>query len=469
MPTKAILTLSVLSLLSLTTVARPENDRLVLVSPHWEGIRYEYERAFQRHYRAQTGRDVDLEWLSIGGTSDILRYIRSEYGRRPDGIGIDVFFGGGIDPYLQLADLNLLHPYKLPDDALGRIGREIGGLPIYDPEYRWYGAALSGFGILYNRVVLRLLHLPEPRTWADLGDPRLFSWVGSGDPRGSGAVHMAYEIVLQAYGWEKGWEVLTRMGGNVRNFVAGSGQTPKDVTVGEVAYGISLDFYAAIQIAEAGADKIGYVSPKGQTAINPDAIGILKGAPHPGVAEAFVNFVMSDAGQKLLMLRVGAPGGPTRYELRRFCVIPDLYARVAGQSDVADNPFLWEAGLRYDSEKGAKRWNVLNDLIGVLLIDSHAQLTAAWKRLIREGITPEGLRRLAATPVSEAEALALADRWKDAEFRGRTLSAWTAFAREKYGGAQGDRGASWADALTLAFSAMFTAGLVAYMWKNRRT
>ncbi|MSS71255.1 MAG: extracellular solute-binding protein [Candidatus Latescibacteria bacterium] len=466
MPIRALLAFSILSLLSFATVARAENDRLVLVSPHWEGIRYEYEQAFKRHYRAQTGRDVDVEWLSIGGTSDILRYLRSEYGKRPDGIGIDVFFGGGIDPYFQLADLKLLHPYRLPDDLLNRVGKEIGGLPLYDPEYRWYGAALSGFGILYNRIVLRLLHLPEPKTWADLGDPRLFSWVGSGDPRGSGAVHMAYEMVLQAYGWEKGWEVLTAMGGNVRNFVSGSGQTPKDVTVGEVAYGMSLDFYAAIQIAEAGADKIGYVMPKGQTSVNPDAIAILKGAPHLSVAEAFVQFVMSEAGQRLLMLRLGAPGGPVRYELRRFCVIPDLYARVAGMSDVTDNPFLWETGLRYDSAKGAKRWNVLNDLIGVLLIDSHAQLSEAWKRQIREGLSPEG--GLAAMPVSEAEALALADRWKDVEFRSRTLSAWTVFARKKYGGAQGDGGMGWVDALTLAFSATLMVGMVVYMWKNRR-
>jgi hypothetical protein len=275
---------------------------------------------------------------------------------------------------------------------------------------------------------------------------------------------MAYEMVLQAYGWEKGWEVLTAMGGNVRNFVSGSGQTPKDVTVGEVAYGMSLDFYAAIQIAEAGADKIGYVMPKGQTAVNPDAIGILKGAPHLSAAEAFVQFVMSEAGQRLLMLRLGAPGGPARYELRRFCVIPDLYARVSDVSNVTDNPFLWETGLRYDSAKGAKRWNVLNDLIGVLLIDSHAQLSEAWKRKGRLG--PGG--GLAAMPVSETEALALADRWKDAEFRSRTLSAWTVFARKKYGETGGDRGMGWVDALTLALSATLTVGMVVYMWKNRR-
>jgi hypothetical protein len=253
---------------------------------------------------------------------------------------------------------------------------------------------------------------------------------------------MAYETVLQAYGWDRGWEVLTAMGGNVRNFVSGSAQTPKDVAVGEVAYGMSLDFYAAIQIAEAGADKIGYVMPKGQTTINPDAVAVVRGAPHRETAEAFVRFVMSEPGQSLLMLKTGLPGGPTRYELRRFGVIPDLYARLAGLTHVTDNPFLWEAGFRYDSAKGAKRWNILNDLIGVLLIDSHDQLTRAWKRLNRQGPDPEGLRRLAAMPVTETELLALADRWKDPEFRSRTMADWTAFAREKYGGPPAAGGAA---------------------------
>jgi hypothetical protein len=38
-------------------------DKLVLISPHWEGIRYEFERAFKARYQKETGRTVELDWI----------------------------------------------------------------------------------------------------------------------------------------------------------------------------------------------------------------------------------------------------------------------------------------------------------------------------------------------------------------------------------------------------------------------
>ncbi len=43
-------------------------DRLVLISPHWEGIKFEFEEAFKTNYQRKTGREVELEWIDVGGT-----------------------------------------------------------------------------------------------------------------------------------------------------------------------------------------------------------------------------------------------------------------------------------------------------------------------------------------------------------------------------------------------------------------
>jgi len=408
-------------------------DRLVLVSPHWEGIQHEFETAFKAYYLHETGRTVELEWMDVGGTSEALRFLRSEFKAKPTGIGIDIFFGGGVDPYLALKQDDLLERYVLPQSLLEKIPSRLNGVPLYDPDYTWYGTTLSGFGIVYNKTVLNLTQLPVIRTWEDLASPVAFGWVGSADPRKSGSVHMAYEIILQAYGWEKGWQILTALGANVRNFTNSAAQVPKNVAIGEVAYGLAIDFYAWAQIEEAGADQIGFVMPANLTIIYPDSIGILKGAPNPEVARAFLRFVMSVPGQELWLMAKGTTGGPQKYQLNRFSVIPSLYEQAADRTAIKLNPFSWKSDFPFDAKKGAARWAIVNDLIGALIIDQKQLLDQAWKIALRGGLTDAEWRRLAAMPVSEEEALELAKtQWRDSTFRNQKLNEWTEFARAKY-------------------------------------
>lgn len=440
----------------------PAQETLVLLSPHSDEIQNEFSTAFERHQREATGREIRLEWLDVGGgTSSILRYIKGEFSRTPDGIGIDIFFGGGLDPYTELAEMGLFQAYRIPPNILERIPRDIGGgIPVYDEAYRWYGATLAGFGIVYNRKVLDILGFDVPSSWAHLGDPRYRTWVGAGDPRFSGSVHMAYELILQAYGWEKGWEVITRLGANVRNFAATGSAAPKDVAVGEVAFGLSIDFYAWAQVEEVGDAFVGFTMPDNMTIVNPDGLGILKGSPNREAAEAFVRFVMSEAGQKLWFFKKGVPGGPVKDQLNRFTVMPDLYDRYKEEAAVTLNPFIWNSDLVYDSARASARWSVLNDLIGVLVIDSHNRLRAAWSRALKDGLTQDEVRALCAVPVSEAAAIELGGSWRsDPSLRIEKIEAWSAFARSKYGEAQTPLGKA-VDVFTLVFPLLIAGGTV---------
>jgi iron(III) transport system substrate-binding protein len=426
-----LLILSVSLLLSGPVVGAA--DRLVLISPHWEGIKYEFERAFKEQYLRETGRAVDLEWIDVGGTSETVRFIRSEFKNKPGGIGIDVFFGGGLDPYLALKKDNLLESYVLPQQLLKKIPPRLEGVPLYDPGYTWYGATLAGFGIVYNKVVLQLTKLPVIATWEGLASPVAFGWVGSSDPRKSGSVHMAYEIILQAYGWEKGWRIITGLGANVRNFTNSASQVPKDVTVGEVAYGLAIDFYAWAQVNEAGADKIGFVMPDNLTVIGPDCIGILKGAPNRSIAEAFIRFVMSTAGQKLWLWAKGSIGGPQRFQLNRFSVLPSLYELSPQSTAVKVNPFSWHSEFTFNDKLASARWSIVDDLIGAMVIDPKKLLNQAWRAASVDGLSEQEWQRLAAMPISSAEALDLATtKWKDPALRNQKLNEWGQFARAKY-------------------------------------
>ncbi|MFQ5808408.1 MAG: ABC transporter substrate-binding protein, partial [Armatimonadota bacterium] len=269
----------------------------------------------------------------------------------------------------------------------------------------------------------------------------------SADPRASGSVHMMYEIMLQAYGWEKGIDVITRIGANVRSFPDSSSRIPKDVTGGELACGLAIDIYAWAQIDEAGADKIGYVMPEGQTVINADSIAILRGAPHREAAERFVQFVLSEDGQSLLMLPPGAPGGPSEFQLARMCILPALYDTLSAERVVKTNPFEQASSLAYDSVKGSLRYDLVNDLVGALIIDTHDDLLRAWEAIRRGGMREEALAKLTEPPLPEEEALELARwKWDDDEARNVERSRWRRLAGAKYeeayrlsGGARPDR------------------------------
>jgi spermidine/putrescine-binding protein len=293
---------------------------------------------------------------------------------------------------------------------------------------------MAGFGVIYNKPVLQRLNLPVPQSWSDLTQPEIFSWIGMADPRKSGSVHMAFEIILQAYGWERGWQILTAMSANIRSFTTYGAQTPKDVVLGEIAYGLSIDSYAWAQINEFGADRIGFVMPPDLTVVSGDAIAILKGAQHRTAAKEFINFVLSEAGQKLLLLRQGEPDGPQQYELAKFSILPGLYSRVQGRASVQLNPFEWSSKFHYDAEKGSTRWGIVNDLIGSLLIEPNKELKAAWRKAIRQGTAAQQLPKLAQVPISESEvaALAMTEGWNDPTFRNRRLHEWSAFAQQKY-------------------------------------
>jgi ABC-type Fe3+ transport system substrate-binding protein len=418
-------------LLSFTVVG--DVSRVIVITPHVDAIRYEFGRGFVQWHSERFQQRAEVEWLVLGGTSDALRFVLSEFSRKPEGIGVDVFFGGGQEPFLVLADKKLSFAYTPPAEVLDGIPQEVSGMDVYDRNHTWYGAALSSFGILQNTRIQRMLHLPSATRWQDLTDPRLYDWVGAGDPRNSGTMNVMFEAFLQYYGWEKGWEVLAQIGGNTRLFDRVSSTTAKDVTLGETACGFAIDFYGFSQVAVAGKSNMMFVLPQDFTAINPDGIAILKGATNLVRAQRFIDFVLSETGQKLWFLPQGHPEGPKRYSVERMSVRPDLYRRYKGVSNVQFSPFDLKQSFLYDARLSRERREVVAALAGALLVDTHDDLRAAWRRIIARQLPPEAVRELGRPPLGEKEALELAKgAWKKPAVRNRMKIDWQSWAEEKY-------------------------------------
>ena len=57
-------------------------ERLVIITPHNESIQSEFARAFAGHMKENYGRTVFIDWRQPGGTSEIAKFLGSEYSSR---------------------------------------------------------------------------------------------------------------------------------------------------------------------------------------------------------------------------------------------------------------------------------------------------------------------------------------------------------------------------------------------------
>jgi len=428
-----------LAAIALLPVRASENE-VIVISPHWDGIKEETSRAFSAWHEKKYGQPATIRWREAGGgSSQIVRFLSSEFKSNPSA-GIDVLYGGGVDPFHDLEKAELLTQYDPPADILAQIPAQLKGMNIIDPDHQWFGTALSGFGIITNERARQAAGLPEVHTWADLTDPRLAGWISASDPRASGSALTIYEIILQAYGWEKGWAVLMEMSGNVRNFLSSSAASAVEVGVGDAAYGVAIDTYGQAQAGYYGTENVSFVLPEGQTVITPDSIAILKNPPHPELARHFLEFVLSREGQLLSMLPKGSPGGATRNVINRMSVMPALYDELVDTTPILTNPFKMHFDFVYSEQLGSKRRSILSMLIAAWMIDTHDLLSPAWKALhspAAQKLSDEQRRallaQLVAPPCTEEELLHLADNdWKNPVKRTTLINQWQSAALDRY-------------------------------------
>ncbi len=278
---------------------------------------------------------------------------------------------------------------------------KVGSEKLYDPEQHWLGTALSGFGIVFNRDLLKDHGLPVPDSFAKLGDPRYFGLLAMADARQSGSVATNYDSVLNKEGWEKGWRILREMSANARYFASSSTQPPIDVSQGEAIAGVAIDFYGrgqaqAIQKPGQSADdsRVGYIDPPGAVYIDADPVSILRGGRSPDVARHFVEFCLSEEGQALWQFaprsdatsaknprRTGAaadepPMGPLTSRLRRMPVRRMMYERYLDHFADKTNPF------DLASDTPVRGWRTgLIVMMGAFGVDAGEELRAAWKAL----------------------------------------------------------------------------------------
>ena len=427
----ACFALALLAIFNTAVFSTADVPEVIVISPHQQAIKDETSRAFSAWHQTTFGQPATIRWRVLGGGgSQIIKFLRGEYAGHSTS-GIDVLYGGGVDPFYELKKDGLLARCDLPPDILAAIPPQLNGMPIRDPDNEWFGASLSGFGIVTNDRARGVLGLPAVRQWNDLADPRLAGWISACDPRASSSALSIYETILQALGWERGWAVLMELSGNTRTFLSSSAASVVQVGMGDAVYGVAIDSYGQAQVGYYGPRNVSFVLPEGQTVINPDSIAVLKNPPHPEMARRFLQFVLGRPGQLLWMEPRGAPGGATREIINRMSVCPALYGELAGATPILTDPFTLPVGLEYDEVLGSKRRTPLGLLIAACMIDTHDELVRAWTALNKSPHRDALLAEFGAPPCTNAQLLSTSSV-NDPVKRAALVTGWQNDALRRY-------------------------------------
>jgi iron(III) transport system substrate-binding protein len=297
--------------------AQEVEEQLVLITPVAKTLTDPSLAEFAKYAKERWNITVKTSALAAGTPVAYGQIV--EWKGRPQA---DIFWGGESALFDKLADQNLLARLDLPRAVADAVPPSIGKpkpIPLKDPRGFWIGTVLEPYGLVYHPRLLQRLGVQPPKDWDDLLDPKLKGNVAQCAPTRSSSSHATYEVILQRDGDEKGWEFLKHLGGNTGIFTARSRDVPSVVAKGEFAAGFAVPSYMAFEDRLSGFD-IKFVAPK--TAwITPEPIAVIAGAPHPKAAHAFIEFMLSERGQKVAMERgvfpitpkyrvQGAPGSP---------------------------------------------------------------------------------------------------------------------------------------------------------------
>jgi iron(III) transport system substrate-binding protein len=213
----------------------------------------------------------------------------------------DVLLVADAPTFELLKARDLLEPYLSPEATA------IDGA-FRDPEGYYAGTKILATLVAYNTNLVS-----EPVTsWAEIAALPAGS-VAMPSPSYSGAAAYNLGVITRTEGL--GWAWYETLSTRDVFLTQGNGAVLRSVAGGELPYGIVVDFLPLR--AAADGSPVGVVYPSEGVPIITEPVGIVRGTPNLAAAQAFVDFLLSTAGQETaaamgympLRADVAAPAG----------------------------------------------------------------------------------------------------------------------------------------------------------------
>ncbi|BES82654.1 ABC transporter substrate-binding protein [Pyrodictium abyssi] len=240
------------------------------------------------------------------GITDV-EFRKLDYSQWPDLAAsgqVDAFFIGEKPVYDRLCREGLLAPISLKelvDIVAGLDSRYVGRA---GGDICWVAVGQAVYGFIVNKMFLERYGLPVPETWGTLMEPDYVKPLASASytvsfprPTKSGTARTIVHGILQKYGWDEGWRLLTVMG--MEAGIVDSSETARDqaaegvvgVAPAYIGYGIEAE-----KVGKGAVFKI----PRGEGILYLSLAAVAKGSKHPVEAQAFILWLLSDEGQRTL-------------------------------------------------------------------------------------------------------------------------------------------------------------------------
>ena len=344
----------------------PLEDRLVILTPIPREVADPVADRFAEHARQRYGMALRPTLVSMGGPLMYARVL--EWRGRPEA---DLLWASEAEVLDDLAGRRLILPLELPESLVRDVPRTLGeprAIPLRDPNGYWIGTALTAAGFVYHPRLLRRLGVEPPRDWDDLVDCRFKGQLVQTTPDRSATNHSSLEIILQLRGWQRGWDWAQRLAANTGLYVTRSRDVPTFVARGEFAVGFAVLSYMAFQDVLAGYE-LRFVSPP-YAWISPAPSAVLTGARAPRAARAFLQYLLSEEGQRVMTghglfpivpkYRMEGPPGSVAAQAAAFAGMRSFYER--------------PVKTIYDDDLAQKRYNEVNELYRKLIVERQPQL-----------------------------------------------------------------------------------------------
>lgn len=198
-------------------------------------------------------------------------------------LNADLLASANLGDLIELKKKNLLLEYHSPE------GKAIFD-NMKDPGY-WYAYRINTIPMSYNPDIL-----PEaeaPKTWADLLDPKYKGKIAFEDA-GSGSQYAQWYALREVLG-DEFFEKLSKQEPKIYN---SSGLIAQGLQTGEILVAGSSESFRYYQEAVLKGVPLKLVNPPEGIAGMIAPIGIMKDAKHPAAAKLYVEFALSQEGQK---------------------------------------------------------------------------------------------------------------------------------------------------------------------------